>query len=192
MYEQPPRLRLEEKVDGIDPAGQGSSQARLYPVNHGDVHKDTYQFGVLAAEHLTQDVVEHLHFGLDHRQATASLRPLRPPDDGSQLDAGGPAVGTVRHNLDLVGRHRWQEPRSQLNGLVGREPELNIVELTQAAPCAQAAEGEPRLPPRQQDHVEPIGQVLHELSQRFRDRRIVVHQVDVIDDEHDIRSGTGI
>ena len=192
LYEQPPRLRFEEKVNSIDPAGQGSSQARVYPLNHGDVRKDTYQFGVLAAEYLMQDVVEHLHFGLDHRQATARLRPLRPPDDSSQPDAGGPPVGSVRQKLDLVGRHRWQEPRTQLNGFVVCEPELGVVELTQLAPGAQPAEGEPRLPPRQQDHMEPIGQVLHELGQRPGDRLIVVHQVDIIDDEHHVRSGSGI
>ena len=108
-----------------------------------------------------------------------------------QLQARCPPRGMCRRGVDLVLRQRRDQPGQHLARFVVREPQLGEVDLAELTTALQAVDRQDRFAARQQDHVEPGREVLQEQRQRS-DHIVVIHEVEVIDDEDARRVGSRV
>ncbi len=187
-HEQATRLGPAQQVARIAPAGQGAGEARVDPVDHGDVGQRPDQHGVLAGEHLVDHVVLDEVAVVDARGVDRVAGSRRACRQRRQLQRRGPALGIGDGPADLALVQVGRQPLQEDAGLLRREPHLPEAHLAELAPGPQAVEGERQVPAGRHHRPQPGRQVLEEPGQR-PDQQVVVDHVGVVNDEGGVGRG---
>ena len=182
--EQPTGLGVGEQVARVGAAGQRGGERPVGPHDDGRVQEDVDDLRTLRGEHLAPDVVgEQEPTGVDPRKGDR-LRAVRARRERGELQSRRPAAGPVDRRGDLVVLERRLEAGQHLLGLLRREPQLGEVHLDQLPSGTQPVDRELGRAAGQQHHVQPGRQGGEEVRERVDQGRVVVEEVDVVEDQH--------
>ena len=144
-------LEVVEPHGGVGVGRQEGGQVGGEPFGDAGAEQEALRVGILAVEHLLEQVVGHRSLG--RRRADHDLvRVARVGErTGGEPEAGRPALGARPQRAHVLGPEVEARALEQLAGLVEGELEVGVPDLAQPAVEAQPAEGDGWVGPGAED-----------------------------------------